>query len=311
MDFLRRWLVNPLAVQMLTALAALVAIVVLAYLARRAVTHFVTDPSSRYRARKFVTFSAYVVVLLMLSIVFRNRLMGLTIVFGAASAGIAFALREVILSVAGWMTITFGGLYAAGDRIQVAGVSGDVIDVSILRTTLMEIGEWVASDLYTGRTVRVANSFVFQQPVYNYSGDYPFLWDEIKVPVRYGGDRKLARDILERTANEVVADYVAGAELEWDSMLRRFRLEPARVQPMVTLVATDNWLEFTVRYVVDYKKRRITKDLLFTRILDEFDKTDGRVRIASETHDIVGFPDVSVNVKGDGPLRRPAPSDDS
>ncbi len=297
MDVLKHWLANPLAIQILTALAGLVVIIILAYIVRRAVARFVSDPSARYKARKVVIFTAYVLVLLMALVIFHNRLIGLTIIVGAASAGVAFALRELILSTAGWITITFGGLYAAGDRIQIAGVSGDVIDVSILRTTLMEIGQWVHADLYTGRTVRVANSFVFQQPVYNYSGDFQFLWDEITVPVKYSGDRKLAREILERAANEVVADYMTLAESDWDNMLRRFRLEPARVQPMVTLIATDNWLEFTVRYIVDYKKRRVTKDLLFTRILDEIDATDGKVRIASGTYDIVGFPDVSVKLK--------------
>jgi small-conductance mechanosensitive channel len=55
----------------------------------------------------------------------------------------------------------------------------------------MELGEWVQSDLYTGRIVRIANSFVFKEPVFNYSGDFPFLWDEVKIPVKYGSDRAL------------------------------------------------------------------------------------------------------------------------
>lgn len=94
---------------------------------------------------------------------------------GVASASIAFALQEVIGSIAGWIAISFGNFYAPGERVQLGGIRGDVIDIGILRTTLMELGEWVASDLYTGRVVRIANSFVFKQPVFNYSGDFPFL----------------------------------------------------------------------------------------------------------------------------------------
>lgn len=67
--------------------------------------------------------------------------------------------------------------------MQLGGIKGDVVDISILRTTLMEVGEWVKGDLYSGRTVRIANSFVFKEPVFNYSGDFPFLWDEVIVPV--------------------------------------------------------------------------------------------------------------------------------
>jgi small-conductance mechanosensitive channel len=104
------------------------------------------------------------------------------VAIGVAGAGIAFALQEVIGSVAGWIAISFGGFYRPGDRVQVGGIKGDVIDIGILRTTLMELGEWVNSDLYSGRIVRVANSFVFKQPVFNYSGDFPFLWDELRLP---------------------------------------------------------------------------------------------------------------------------------
>ena len=71
----------------------------------------------------------------------------------------------------------------------------------------MEIGEWVSADLYSGRVVRVPNSSLFKSPVFNYSGDFPFLWDELTLPVRYGSDWELARDILQLVADEVVAGY--------------------------------------------------------------------------------------------------------
>ncbi len=60
----------------------------------------------------------------------------------------------------------------------------------------MECGQWVNADLYNGRIVRIANSFVFKEPVFNYSGDFPFLWDEIMVPIKYGSDYRLARQLL-------------------------------------------------------------------------------------------------------------------
>jgi small-conductance mechanosensitive channel len=149
--------------------------------------------------------------------------------------------------------------------------------------------------------VRVANSFVFKEPVLNYSGDFPFLWDEITVPIKYGSDRQLAREILERAANEVAGDYTIRARDAWKSVVGRYLVEDERVEPMVTVIANDNWIEFTVRYVVDYKRRRITKDQLFTRILEELDGTGGRVAIASTTIQIVETPafDVRLTRKAD------------
>ena len=161
-------------------------------------------------------------------------------------------LQEVIASVAGWAAISVGGFFSPGDRVQLGGIKGDVIDVSILRTTLMEIGEWVAGDLYSGRIVRIANSFVFKEPVFNYSGDFPFVWDEITLPVKYGSDWAFARTMLRSLVDEVLADYAAQVKDSWLKMVRQYRVEDANVEPMVTLRATDNWIEFTVRYVVDY-----------------------------------------------------------
>ncbi len=135
-------------------------------------------------------------MIIMVTIVFSDKLGGLTVALGVAGAGIAFALQEVIASVAGWLAILFAGFYKTGDRVQLGGIKGDVIDVNVLRTTLMETGQWVDGDLYNGRIVRIANSFVFKEPVFNYSGDFPFLWDEIKIPVQFGSNYDKARKLF-------------------------------------------------------------------------------------------------------------------
>jgi small-conductance mechanosensitive channel len=205
-------------------------------------------------------------------------------------------LQEVIASVAGWIALSFGQFYTVGDRVQLGGIKGDVIDIGVLRTTLMEIGEWVNGDQYNGRIVRVANSFVFKESVYNYSADFPFVWDEITVPVKYGSDHILARKIIKEAANETVSEYTVFAQQTWQKMLRKYAFEEASVEPMVMLIANDNWMEFTLRYVVDFKKRRGTKDLLFTRILDGVAASNGRVSMASATFQLVEAPTLDVRL---------------
>lgn len=161
---------------------------------------------------------------------------------------------------------------------------------------MMEIGQWVNADQYNGRIVKIANSFVFKEPVFNYSGDFPFLWDEITVPVKYGGDYRLARDIFQRILAEMTDAYTKEAKVSWASLIQQYRLDPTEIDPRVFLVANDNWMEFTLRYVVDYKKRRITKDLLFTRLLEEIDRTEGRVALASATVHLVETPETTVKL---------------
>jgi len=299
-ESIRSILFNPATGKLIAAAVAVVVIFALSHILQRGIAKRIADVDNRYRARKLVTLASYVLTVAAVATVYSDRLGGLTVAFGMAGAGVAFALQEVIASMAGWIAISVGGFYSPGDRVQLGGVKGDVIDISILRTTLMEIGEWVDADLYTGRIVRVANSFVFKAPVFNYSGQFPFLWDEIKLPVKYGSDWTLARSMLRSIVDETLLEYAKEVMASWKQLVREYRVEDANIEPMITLRATDNWIEFTIRYVVDFRKRRWMKDHLFTRILEEIDKSEGRIRLASETFELVPGSALDVNLRDPG-----------
>ncbi|MEZ4410171.1 MAG: mechanosensitive ion channel [Polyangiales bacterium] len=297
---LRSILAAPLTSKLAGVVAALLVVFFIGRLLLRTIDRYIEDNKARYRAHKAMSLARYVAYFAVLVVAFSDRVAGLTVMFGVAGAGIAFALQEVIASLAGWIAISSGGFYSSGDRVQLGGIKGDVIDIGILRTTLMEVGQWVNGDLYNGRIVKVANSFVFKEPVFNYSADFPFLWDEVTLPVRYGSDWKAAKAMLVGIGQEVCADYAAASKDAWSAAVMKYRLEIATVDPMVTMVATDNWLEFTLRYVVDYRKRRSVKNELFTRILEEVDKSEGRVRLASATFEVVNVPGFEVTARDGG-----------
>ncbi|MDE3135635.1 MAG: mechanosensitive ion channel [Acidobacteriota bacterium] len=291
---LTNWIFNPTLVKFLVALAGLAIVYALSKAAQRGISRRIEDASTRYNARKFVALFGYFLAVVVVATVFSDRLAGLTVALGVAGAGVAFALQEVIVSVAGWMALSFGRYYSPGDRVQLGGIKGDVIDIGILRTTLMEVGQWVNADLYNGRIVRVANSFVFKEPVFNYSADFPFLWDEIILPVRFGSDWEYTRKMLQQVADEVCRGFAVQSLASWKDAVHKYRLEEARIEPVITLAATDNWIEFTTRYIVAYQERRVVRDRLFTRILEEVDKSGNRVRLASATFEIVNLPRVDI-----------------
>ncbi|MFC6223705.1 mechanosensitive ion channel family protein [Hymenobacter artigasi] len=257
----------------------------------------ISNNDNRYRATKFSNFLGVFLTIVMLTIVYSDKLAGLTVALGVAGAGIAFALQEVIASFAGWLAIMFGGFYKSGDRVQLGGIKGDVMDIGVLRTTIMETGQWVDGDLYNGRIVLIANSYVFKEPVFNYSGEFPFLWDEIKIPIQYGSDYARATTLLTAVGMAVAGDLTTASREKWQLMQRKYRLEDANTEPMVSLVANDNWVEFTLRYVVSYRNRRATKTALFTRILQEVDATAGAIKFASATFQLVEAPELNVNVR--------------
>ncbi len=265
-------------------------------LLQRKLVSRISENNKKYTVKKVTVFFGYILTIVLITVVFSDKLGGLSVAFGVAGAGIAFALQEVIVSFAGWLGIMFGGYYKTGDRIQLGGVKGDVMDIGILRTTIMETGQWVDGDLYNGRIVFIANSFIFKEPVYNYSGDFPFLWDEIKIPVQYGSDYKWAEKIITEAGTKIAGDIPGQSMTKWLALQEEYRLEKATTDPMVSMIATDNWAEFTLRYVVDFKSRRKTKTALFHDILDKVEKTGGKVKLASATFQMVDPPEFHVKL---------------
>ena len=296
-DFVNKWLLDPTVGKLVAAALAIIILIVLIKFFQKTLSKRIKDTDTRYRVRKSISFFGYLIAIFVLTIVFSDKLGGLTVALGVAGAGIAFALQEVIASFAGWFAISFAKFYKPGDRVQLGGIKGDVIDIGILRTTLMEVGQWVNGDLYNGRVVRIANSFVFKEPVFNYSGEFPFLWDEITIPIKYGSDYKFARELLTKISDELLGDFASRAKTAWNELVKKFLIENAKIDPMITMIANDNWIEFTIRYVVDYKSRRTTKDILFTKILEEIDKNSEKIGLASATFQLVEAPTLNVSLK--------------
>ena len=235
---------------------------------------------ARYKVRKFIVYAGYLSILLFLAILFEDRLGRLTITLGVVGAGVAVALQDLLASIAGAFSIGFSKLYTVGDRVQIGDTRGDVIDISLLRTTMMETGNWVSRDLYNGRIVRIPNSTVLKVPVFNYSQGFRFIWDEIKVVFTITSDCQLAREMLMRVAKEAVGEYLVEAQNSWKEITENYRSENPSLEPNVTLVVNAGSSEFTLGYVVDYTKRTAMKDQLFTKIIKEIADSNGRLEWA-------------------------------
>jgi small-conductance mechanosensitive channel len=241
----------------------------------------------RYHVRKMVTAAAYIIILTFITILFADRLKHVGFAVGLFGAGVVVALQDVIASFGGFIAIGFSNLYRVGDRIQVNETKGDVVDISIMRTTVLETGNWVRGDLYSGRIVRIPNSVVLKGLVFNYSQGFRFVWDEVKIRLSSGSDHEHTREMLLRVAKETVSDYLVEAQGSWKQIVENYRIENPALEPTVTLQAGDGSLEFSLSYLVDYTKRTTVKDLLFTKIVDEVVKSNGRLEWASSSTTVV------------------------
>ena len=219
---------------------------------------------------------AAILVLGIMSIWFDNPAR-LASVLGLIGAGIAFALQRVITAVAGYFVILRGKTFNVGDRILMGGVRGDVIGLSFMQTRIMEMGQspreetdkksWVRSRQFTGRIVTVTNDKVFDEPVYNYTHEFPYIWDEVSVPVRYANDYAAAEKcILDAAAAHALSSERLGKE-EVKRLEDRFGIAVGDIDPRIFWRITEDWLEVTVRFLgpdhgIRSMKDRMTRDIL-------------------------------------------------
>jgi len=285
---------HPISSNVITYLIWVIFIILTIAFLRRLLRKRLPDSTVRYKSQKAVEIFGYVLIIIITISFFTGSIKDFALAIGLLTAGITITLQELILSVAGSFYIFLVGVYKPGDRIEIHKIKGDVIDIDSIYTTMMEIGEWVSSDNYSGRIVKLSNAFVFKGPVYNYSKDFPFVWDEFNLPIRYGSDVDLAKTIVVQIASEILPQYVSESIAEWNQVVQKYYIENAQVDPTLAITMTDNWIQFNLRYIVDYKKRRVTKHILNERIGKEIEKTNGTVKLASTTFEVVQIPTINV-----------------
>lgn len=201
---------------------------------------------------------------------------------GLIGAGLAVALREPLLSIAGRIAIFVGHMYTVGDRIEINRMSGDVIDVGFFYTRMMEIGNWIGGDQYSGRIIQFANAQVFGASVFNYTRNFAYIWDEIKLPVTYASNAQAAADLLKSVGGDYSREFMAGAEAQIQTMQRIFMVPRFEVEPVVYMKVTDNWVELTLRYLVDPRKRRAASSFIFSEVFRQVRQRED-IEIASST----------------------------
>lgn len=289
------WLAENPSVHSFIKYTVLVAIILLTVsFLRRYLKQRIAHASIRYKSQKGVEVIAYALIIVLSISYFTGNIQDFALAVGLLTAGVTITLQELVLSVAGSFYIFFVQVYKPGDRIEINGIKGDVIDIDSIYTTMMEIGEWVSSDNYSGRIVKLSNAFVFKGPIYNYSQDFPFVWDELSLPIRYGSDVDRAKGIVVDAATEILADYVQQSRAEWKQVVTKYYIEDAQVDPTLAITLTDNWMVFNLRYIVDYRRRRVTKHQLMERIGNAVLNSEGAVVLASATFEIVKIPSLDI-----------------
>jgi len=264
------------------------------------------NEQTEFWARQTIQLITAFLLLLGLASIWFDDPTRLATALGLVTAGLAFALQRVVTAAAGYFVILRGKTFHVGDRIVMGGVRGDVVALGFMQTTIMEMGQppsvqnadpamWVRSREYTGRLVAVSNAKIFDEPVYNYTRDFPYIWEEMSLPIPYRADRERAERIVMETAlRHTITTNKLGQEALAE-MQRRYFLKPTEIGPRVYVRLTDNWLELTVRFIVHDRGIREVKDAMSRDILQAFEQA--RIELASATFEIVGLPPLRIEHK--------------
>jgi small-conductance mechanosensitive channel len=259
----------------------------------------VKDRAHRHTLRMLVRNTVFAVASAVVLAIWLGSGSSFTVAMGILGAGIAFASQEVIGSFAGYLNIVTGNLFRIGDRVRIGTVLGDVLDISILRTTVMEIAEWVKADQYTGRIVSIANRVVFSDPVYNYTQHWPYIWDEITIPITYESDWQRASELILENGRKYSSHVQTQAQEQLARIVEQYAVQDMPVEPLLYIRMTDNWIEMTLRYVVDPRERRTVAGQLHLDLLKSFE-SEPDITVASATFEIVGFPPLRSEQRGGG-----------
>jgi small-conductance mechanosensitive channel len=243
-----------------------------------------------YALRKVIRYTLTAVSFIIIYNIWVDQVGDFSVALGILAAGLAFALQEIIGSFAGWITIITGNPFNIGDRIETGGIKGDVVDIGILRTTVMEIGNWLDGDHNTGRLVTLSNAFIFKEPLFSYSVYLHYIWDEIRIPVPYGSDWQQAMVIMSNavTQHSAFQELLPRAEEQRLELRKKIAVKITPLEPRIFVNLTDNWIQLGLVYPVDTELRRVFRSEVSQTLLKAF--KDAGIEIASETLSIVDFP---------------------
>jgi len=263
---------SDLSVRIGATLAIIVIALIVRWLVVRSLNRTVADGDVLFKARKAATYVTMAISILLLTWIWLPFFDDLGTFLGLLVAGLAIALADVFLDLAGWLFIMFRRPFRVGDRIEIDGTAGDVIDVRAFRFTLLEIKNWVDADQSTGRLVHVPNGHLFRHPTANYTEGFFHIWHEIPVLVTFESDWRRAEDLIQQALEPLaISEKELRRQQEKASEARDYLIKFRELKPAVYVSTRDSGVLLTARLLVEARARRGVEDTFWRTVLAEFE----------------------------------------
>ena len=237
----------------------IISIVLGVYLAGLAIDRYLTG--SRQERTRLHTLHAVIhfalqaaAVLLILLVIFGPP-QQLATILGFAGAGITVAMKDFIVAFFGWFVLMGKNGIRVGDWVEINGVAGEVIEINLLRTVLLETGNWTDSGHPTGRKVAFVNSYAIEGHFFNFTTSGQWLWDELRTTIPANQDPYPLLDAIQKTVAQETAENARAAEHEWQSATSHYRVQSVSAAPAVNLQPTAGGFEVRIRYITRAQER--------------------------------------------------------
>jgi small-conductance mechanosensitive channel len=189
-------------------------------------------------------------------------------ILGLTTAGLTVVLQDFILAFFGWFVLMGQKGIRVGDSVEINGVGGEIIDISMFRTTMLETGNWTDKGHPTGRRVTFINNFAISGQYFNFSTAGQWMWDEISVNVPASDDTYVMIELIHKAILRETEEDARLAEQEWKRAAKKLGLGQFRADPAVNLRPAASGIDILVRYVTRASDRFATRNRLYECVID-------------------------------------------
>jgi small-conductance mechanosensitive channel len=250
------------------------------YLSIRVIDHFfsgLTAERTRLRTLRVVLrFTVQAIAILVVLFVIFGIPSQMTTILGLAGAGLTIALKDFIVAFFGWFVLMGRNGIRVGDWVEIEGVGGEVIEIGLLRTVLMETGNWTDAGHPTGRKVAFVNSFAVEGHYFNFSTSGQWLWDELQVTVPHGQRPYPVIEGVQKLVTEMTAENARLAEQEWQhATSRQHRVHDFSAAPAIEIRPAVDGVQIVVRYITRAHERYELRTRLYHAVVDLMQPRDG------------------------------------
>jgi small-conductance mechanosensitive channel len=227
------------------------------------------DEEAAFRTRKAITYTLASVALVAVAWIWFDAIDSLATYLGLATAGVAIGLSDLLKNIVGWFYILIRRPFKIGDRIEILGQRGDVVDVRLFRFSMLEVGGlFVDAEQSTGRLLHVPNGLVFTATIANYTEAFPFVWHEIRLLVTFESDWRAGRQLMEEAIETAAAPLQTQGEASIRVAAREHNIKIGTTTPVVYMEVQDSGVLLTGRFLINPRLRRTETEAVWVKIID-------------------------------------------